>query len=142
LIVVLFMTWEAAPGNAAGPLYSVPSHPPSVTESVGFTNDLNHRVRHLPPSLNPPAAQSPVEVGARVEVLERGVAIERGSRQPKAASGKAAVGDGSVAEQRLVAEEPGDRAPLSMAFVAAGALALLGLFLGVRGKYSGPARPA
>lgn len=148
-IVILFMTWETAPGNAAGPLYSVPSYPPPVTESVGFTNALNHRVRHLPAPLNPPAVHSPAEVGARVQVLERGVVIERGSRQPKVHSGKADVetnGDRSMRRQRaarvLVAEAPGGRAPLSMAFLAAGALALLGLFLSARGKYSGPAQQA
>jgi len=138
-IVILFMTWETAPGNAAGPLYSVPSHPPPVAESVGFTNALNHRVRHLPTPLNPSAAHSPALVEARVQVLERGVVIERGSRQAKVHSGTAVETNG---DRVLVAEEPGDRAPLSMAFIAAGALALLGLLLGVRGKYSGPVRQA
>lgn len=140
-IVILFMTWETAPGNAAGPLYSLPSQPPPVTESVGFTNALNHRVRHLPAPLNPPAAHSPAQVVARVQVLERGVVIERGSRPSEVHSGKAAV-ETNGDKKTLVAEEPGGRAPLSMAFVAAGALALLGLLLSVRGKYSGPAQQA
>jgi hypothetical protein len=149
LIVILFITWEAAPGHAAGPLYSLPSHPPPVTESVGFTNALNHRVRHLPAPLNPPAALSPAQVQARVQVLERGVVIERDPRQAKPHSRKALIetnGDRSMRRHRTArmpaAEEPGGRAPLSIAFVAAGALALLGLLLGVRGKYPGPAQQA
>lgn len=143
------MTWGTAPGNAAGPLYSLPSHPPPAIESIGFTNALNHRVRHLPAPLNPPVVHSPAQIGARAQVLERGVVIERGSRQLAAHPGNAAVGtdgDGGVGGHRtarvLVVEEPGGRAPLSVAFVAAGALALLGLLLSVRGKYTGPAQQA
>jgi hypothetical protein len=132
------MACEAAPVDAAGPLYAVPSHPPSETEAVGFTNALNHRVRHLPTPLNPPIAQSPEEVEARVQALERGVVIERGTSQPRVVH--------SVNRQKtakvVVAEEPGDRAPLSIAFVAAGVLAFLGLLLSARGKYTGSTQQA
>lgn len=137
--MILLAIW-AAPANAAGPLYAVPSHPPPETEAVGFTNALNDRVRHLPAPLNPPTAQSPEEVEARVQALERGVVIER-----EAAAGEKKAKQPSVhpvTKQKAIhvpvadASEPGDRAPLSLAFVAAGALALTGLLFSARGRYS------
>ena len=136
---MILIAISAAPANAAGPLYAVPSHPPPETEAVGFTNALNDRVRHLPAPLNPPTAQSPEEVEARVQALERGVVIER-----KAASKKESKQPSvnPVAKQKVThvpvadASEPGDRAPLSLAFVAAGALALVGLLFSARGRYS------
>jgi len=136
--VAICAIW-VAPASAAGPLYAVPSHPPSETESVGFTNALNHRVRHLPAPLNPPTAQSPEEVEARVEALERGVVIAReaadrkGGRQHAAAhSAPAGHRDATVL---VTANGPDDRAPLTIAFLAAGALALVGLLLVARGKH-------
>jgi hypothetical protein len=136
--VILFTIW-AAPVNAAGPLYAVPSHPPPETQAVGFTNALNDRVRHLPAPLNPPIAQSPEEVEARVEALERGVVIERAAASEKKTKQPSVH---PVARKKATyvpvadASEPGDRAPLSLAFVAAGALALVGLLFSARGKYS------
>jgi len=138
------MAWTASAGNAEGPLYAVPSEPPPTKESVDFTNDLNHRVRHLPPSLDPPVAESPAEVEARIRVLERGVVIEQGSKKPGERPRKAAAaGNGksgtrsdgaptvTVQEASTTADDP---APLSIAFVGAGALAVLGLFLSARGS--------
>lgn len=143
--MILFTIW-AAPVNAAGPLYAVPSEPPSVTESVDFTNALNRRVRHLPPSLDPPTAQSPAEVEARLKTLERGVVIEGRATQTKiegrATQTKARSAHGLETAKVVVVEEPGDRAPLSMAFVAAGILAFLGLLLSTRGRYSGSTQQA
>jgi hypothetical protein len=136
--VVLLATW-AAPASAAGPLYAVPDHPPSETESVGFTNALNDRVRHLPAPLNPPTAQSPAEVEARVRALEHGVVIsprpasERKARQPMDHSAP----PHETAKVIVAANDPDDRAPLNIAFVAAGALALTGLLLVARGKRPG-----
>jgi hypothetical protein len=140
--VIIFTIWSA-PVNAAGPLYAVPSNPPPETESVGFTNALNHRVRHLPAPLNPPTAQSPAEVESRVQALERGVVIERGAvneRKAKRATVHPATGQKTV--DVTVADDPDDRAPLRMAFVAAGALALIGLLFSARGMYSRPTRQA
>jgi hypothetical protein len=129
----------AGPASAAGPLYAVPSHPPSESESVGFTNALNHRVRHLPAPLNPPAAQSPAEVEARVEALERGVVIAGTAARRKAAKKHAAAHSAPAGHQSstvlVAANGPDDRAPLTIAFVAAGALALIGLLLVARQKY-------
>lgn len=136
--MILLAIW-AAPASAAGPLYAVPSHPPPESEAVGFTNALNDRVRHLPAPLNPPTAQSPEEVEARVQALERGVVIEREAAS-KTKSQQPSVH--SVAKQKAIqvpvadASEPGDRAPLSLAFVAAGALALIGLLFSARGRHS------
>jgi len=136
--VILLAIW-AAPVDAAGPLYAVPSHPPPATEAVGFTNALNDRVRHLPAPLNPPTAQSPEEVEARVQALERGVVIERvaaSEKTSKQPSDHPAAKQKAVAVSIADAGEPGDRAPLSIAFLAAGALALIGLLFSARGRYS------
>lgn len=135
LSAILFAIW-AAPVSAAGPLYAVPSHPPSETKSVGFTNTLNHRVRHLPPSLDPPTADTPEEVEARLQVLQRGVVIESGTTKPKAsrATPHPAAKPRTKTVKEPAAEEPGDRDPLSMAFVGAGLLAFLGLLLNARGR--------
>jgi hypothetical protein len=135
--VILFAIWTA-PAGAAGPLYAVPSHPPSETKSVDFTNALNHRVRDLPPPLDPPTADTPTEVEARVRVLQRGVVLREGASKPQEEQSRAETG--SVArskadERQPAAEVPGDRAPLSMAFVAAGLLAFLGLLLSARGRF-------
>jgi hypothetical protein len=138
---VAFLVISAAPAFAAGPLYAVPDHPPSETESVGFTNALNDRVRHLPAPLDPPTAQSPAEVEARLQALERGVVIARG--RPGGPASKRSEGQGrdhsaptsKAADVIVTADGPDDRAPLSMAFVAAGALALIGLLLVARGKH-------
>jgi hypothetical protein len=135
----------AAPAGAAGPLYAVPSHPPSETKSVDFTNALNHRVRHLPPPLDPPTADTPTEVEARVRVLQRGVVLQEGASKPKQEQGRAEAGSAPkarTAEQQPAAEVPGDRAPLSMAFVAAGLLAFLGLLLSARGRFPRTAQRA
>jgi hypothetical protein len=136
LAIGIFFTVWATPVNAAGPLYAVPDHPPSDSESVGFTNALNHRVRHLPAALNPPTAQSPAEVEARLQALDRGVVIERGAVNERKAK-QPAVSSAPRQETTAVsvADEPDDRAPLSVAFVGAGALALLGLMLSARGKH-------
>src|SRR6185369_11508101 len=61
-ILILSLLWAAAPAIAEGPLYAVPNEPPPEKESVNFTNHLNHRVRHLPPSLDPPTAETPAQV--------------------------------------------------------------------------------
>jgi hypothetical protein len=142
--VILCTVW-AAPAGAGGPLYAVPSHPPSETKSVDFTNALNHRVRHLPPPLDPPTADTPAEVEARVRVLQGGVVIREGASKPNREQSRAEVGTApraKTADQQPVAEVPGDRAPLSLAFVAAGLLAFLGLLLSARGRYSRPAQRA
>ena len=136
--MVLLAIWSA-PVNAAGPLYAVPSHPPPETEAVGFTNALNDRVRNLPAPLNPPAAQSPAEVEARVQALERGVVIERGAASGEMAKQpppRPAAKAKTIAVPIADASEPGDRAPLSLALVAAAALALLALLFSARGRYS------
>lgn len=132
---ILFGIWTA-PVNAAGPLYAVPNHPPSETKSVDFTNALNHRVRHLPPPLDPPTADTPAEVEARLQVLQGGVVLEGGTTKPKAspAAPYPAAKPKTKTVKEPAAEEPGDRAPLSMAFVGAGALAFLGLLLTTRGR--------
>ncbi len=130
-IVVLFLVWAATPANAAGPLYAVPSHPPSDTKAVGFTNALNRRVRHLPAPLNPPVAEGPEQVEARLQALEHGVVIEGQSRQPEVRSPRRH----DATKVLVAAEDPGERAPLSLAFVAAAALALLGLLLSARGNF-------
>jgi hypothetical protein len=137
--VVLFIAWVAAPAYAAGPLYAVPSNPPSDTKSVDFTNALNHRVRHLPTALNPPIAESPEQVGARLQTLERGVVIEGRPKQPEVHS---VHGHDTPAMFVAAADPGGGRAPLSLAFVAAGGLALLGLLLSARGKYPGSTQQA
>jgi hypothetical protein len=132
---------SAGPAFAAGPLYAVPDHPPSETESVGFTNALNDRVRHLPAPLDPPTAQSPAEVEARLQALERGVVISRGRSEVRASKrgGRQDVDHpaptSKTADVIVTADGPDDRAPLGMAFVAAGALALIGLLLIARGKH-------
>jgi len=136
--VALLAIW-AAPASAAGPLYAVPSHPPPETEAVGFTNALNDRVHHLPAPLNPPSAQSPEEVEARVQALERGVVIEReaaSKQSARQASVHPAAKPKTIAVPVADTSEPGDRAPLSIAFLAAGALALIGLLFSARGRYS------
>jgi hypothetical protein len=139
LSVVLAIVW-GAPANAAGPLYAVPDHPPAETESVGFTNALNDRVRHLPAPLDPPTAQSPEEVEARLEALERGVVIAHGPAGEKRAaqpSDKRSDSSGKATKVVVATAPPDDRAPLSIAFVAAGALALIGLFFVARGRHPG-----
>jgi len=149
---VLLMAWAAPSGHAEGALYAVPSKPPPVKESVDFTNDLNHRVRHLPAPLDPPVAETPAQVEARIRVLERGVVIEAGkaaAKKPKARTGKHSAGaspvagddDGSAPGQGAAATAD-DPAPLTIAFVGAGVLALLGLLLAARGWQPGRARPA
>lgn len=126
----------AAPVNAAGPLYAVPSNPPPETEAVGFTNALNDRVRDLPAPLYPPTAQTPAEVEARVRALEHGVVIDREATSKKAKQPSV----DPVAKQKTIdvpvagADEHDDRSPLSMAFIAAGAVALMGLLLSARGR--------
>jgi hypothetical protein len=132
--VILFAIW-VAPVNAAGPLYAVPSNPPPETEAVGFTNALNDRVRDLPAPLNPPTAQSPAEVEGRVQALKRGVVIERDVSSEKKAK-QPSVHSATKRETIDVPVVADDRAPLSLAFVAAGALALIGLLFSTRGKYS------
>jgi len=141
--VILFTIW-AAPAGAAGPLYAVPSHPPSETKSVDFTNALNHRVRDLPPPLDPPTAATPAEVEARVRVLQRGVVLQSRTAKPKPSRSEADPGPAarSKTAEPPAAETPGDRAPLSMAFVAAGLLAFLGLLLSARGRYPRTAQRA
>jgi hypothetical protein len=148
--IAVSIALAAPPANAEGPLYAVPSEPPPVKESVDFTNDLNHHVKDLPAPLNPPVAETPSQVEARIRVLERGVVIAGGAKksesQPqsngqgekKNSTGAAGgVGKGSSpGEATAVAADP---APLSIAFVGAGALALLGLILGARGRHT--ARP-
>jgi hypothetical protein len=148
-VLFVFIGLAASPAEAEGPLYAVPSEPPPVKESVDFTNDLNHRVRHLPAPLNPPVAETPAQVEARIRVLERGVVIEGGAKKAEAQR------DGQVGENRSVAA--GDResargqgasavssapAPLSIAFVGAGVLALLGLLLGALGRQHSRPRQA
>jgi hypothetical protein len=142
LTTILFMVWAAPPGEAEGIIYAVPNHPPPEKESVNFTNHLNHRVRHLPDSLDPPTAETPAQVEARVRTLERGVVIEPGKGKGKPAGhhaqvtaetvevgGKESSGSGS----RTTAAVADDPAPLTMVFIGAGALAVLGLLLSARG---------
>lgn len=135
------MTWGVTWGHAEGPLYTLPpAQPPPAQESVEFTNHLNHRAPHLPASLNPPTAESPAQVEARIRVLEHGVAIHGGTktetakgsknsaahpRTPSIATG--AKGKADSQESFAAADAP---APLSVAFAGAGVLALLGLLLG------------
>jgi len=126
------MAWPATPASAAGALYIVPSQPPSASEAVGFTNALNDRTRRLPPALDPAVAESPAQVEARIEDLQRGVVVERVPKRPTTPS----VGRREDVKV-FVAPEPGDQPPLSVAFVAAGALAALGLLLGARRRHSG-----
>jgi hypothetical protein len=139
---ILFMIWAAPPGKAEGIIYAVPNHPPPEKESVNFTNHLNHRVRHLPDSLDPPTAETPAQVEARVRTLERGVVIEPGKgrgrpaghhAQATAKASKVGGGESSGSGSRTTAPVAGDPAPLTVAFVGAGALAVLGLLLSARG---------
>jgi hypothetical protein len=149
--VLLSMTWRVAAGDAGGPIYSLPpSQSPPVQESVGFTNHLNQRVPHLPAQLNPPVAESLEQVEARIRVLEDGVVIRATKRKtakgleksgayprtPSVATG--ANGETAGQESLAAAIAP---APLSLAFVGAGILALLGLLLGTaRGWHPGRAQ--
>jgi hypothetical protein len=142
--VILFMT-AVAPAGAEGILYAVPNEPPPSKESVDFTNHLNHRVHHLPQSLNPPTAETPAQVEARIRTLERGVILQpartkgrgRGNQgEPTGHPGSvateadgASVGHGSHATA-AVTDAP---APLTVAFVGAGVLAALGLLFSARG---------
>jgi hypothetical protein len=137
-IVLLSMTWGVVSGHAEGPVYSLPpSQPPPAKESVGFTNHLNQRVPHLPAQLNPPVAESLEQVEARTRVLEHGVVIQ-GTRTAKSPTG--AKGETVSQESLAAAAAP---APLSLAFVGAGVLALLGLLLGAaRGWHPGRAQRA
>jgi hypothetical protein len=139
---ILFMMWTAPPGRAEGIIYAVPNHPPPEKEAVNYTNHLNHRVRHLPDSLDPPTAETPAQVEARVRTLERGVVIETGKSKsrtpgdPAAAAARGAesgAGDSGGGGPRAAAAVAGDPAPLTVAFVGAGALAVLGLLLSARG---------
>jgi len=144
--LLLFAIW-AAPAGAAGPLYAVPSHPPSETKSVDFTNALNDRVRNLPPPLDPPTAATPAEVEARVRVLQRGVVLKEGASKAKQGKSRPEAGSAprskpTERQQQPAAEVPGDRAPLSMAFLAAGLLAFLGLLLSARGRFPRTAQRA
>jgi hypothetical protein len=139
---ILFMIWGPPPGKAEGIIYAVPNQPPPEKESVNYTNHLNHRVRHLPDSLDPPTAETPAQVEARVRTLERGVVIEPGKGEGKPvghhaeATAKAVEVDGgesSDSGSRMSAASANDPAPLTVAFVGAGALAMLGLLLSARG---------
>lgn len=141
-ILILSLLWAAVPAMAEGPLYAVPNEPPSETDSVNFTNHLNHRVRHLPESLDPPTAETPAQVEARVRTLERGVVIESGKNKAKPAAHRAtgaakAVkvggGESSGSGSQTTAAVADDPAPLTVAFIGAGALAVLGLLLSARG---------
>jgi hypothetical protein len=135
------MTWGVAWGHAEGAIYSLPpSQTPPAKESVEFTNHLNHRVSHLPAPLNPPAAVSPAQVEARIRILEHGVVIQGGTKTeiakgtkksearlpaPSVATGTRRKTDSQ--ESFAAADDPG---PLSLAFIGAGILALLGLLFG------------
>jgi hypothetical protein len=141
-ILVLSLFWAATPAVAEGPLYAVPNEPPPEKESVNFTNHLNHRVRHLPDSLDPPTAETPAQVEARVRALERGVVIEASKGKDKPAGHhaqaiakavKAGSGKSSGSGFQSTGSVASDPAPLTMAFVGAGALAVLGLLLSARG---------
>jgi len=141
-ILILSLLWAAAPAIAEGPLYAVPNEPPPEKESVNFTNHLNHRVRHLPPSLDPPTAETPAQVEARVRTLERGVVIKAGKKEAKAAAhhgpggAKAVKVGGSESggsDAQTSAPVASDPAPLTVAFVGAGVLAAIGLLLSARG---------
>jgi hypothetical protein len=151
VLAIIAMAWQAPAGRAEGPLY-VPEQPPPAKESVDFTNDLNHRVRHLPAPLNPPAAETPAQVESRVRVLERGVVVAapagRGEEsKPETRSRQAAAEAGdqrsthssdpssAPASAPVTSDAP---APLSVAFIGAGVLAALGLLLAARGRF--PAR--
>jgi hypothetical protein len=149
-IVILSTTWGVALGNAEGPLYTLPPPQPPPQESINFTNHLNHRVPNLPATLNPPVAESPEQVEARTRVLEQGVVIPGGGkpegakkfgadpRTPSVATGAKRGTDSQ--ESVAAATAPG---PLSVSFVGAGVLALLGLLLGAaRGWRPGRARRA
>lgn len=152
-IMLLSMTRGVVSGHAEGPIYSLPpSQPPPAKESVGFTNHLNQRVPHLPAQLNPPVAESLEQVETRTRVLEHGVVIQGTKtktakgleksgahlRTPSVATG--AKGEGVSQESLAAATAPG---PLSLAFVGAGVLALLGLLLGAaRGRHPGRAQRA
>jgi hypothetical protein len=146
------MTWGVAWGHAAGPIYSLPpSQPPPAKEAVGFTNHLNQGVPHLPAQLNPPVAESLEQVEARTRVLEHGVVIRgaktktakglaKSAAHPRAPSVATGAKGEKVSQGSLAAATA--PAPLSLAFVGAGALALLGLLLGAaRGWRPGRARP-
>lgn len=141
-ILILSLTWAVVPAMAEGPLYAVPDEPPPEKESVNFTNHLNHRVRHLPASLDPPTAETPAQVEARVRTLERGVVIVPGKNKAKPAGHhtratakavKAGDGESSGGGPQTDAGVAGDPAPLSVAFIGAGVLAALGLLLSARG---------
>lgn len=145
-IAVLSLAAGIAPAGAEGPVYAVPSHPPPVKESVDFTNDLNQGKRDLPAPLDPPVASTPEEVEARIRVLERGVVVEKKDRQPNPqsgdadGSGDAGAGEGEGGTAAVEAAVTDDsQPPLSVAFVGAGALALLGLLLSARGWRTGRA---
>ena len=146
------MTWEVASGHAGGPLYVLPpSNLSPGQESVEFTNHLNGRLPHLPAQLNPPEAESPEQVEARIGTLERGVVIQGGTNTVKGAENSeehpetpsvATSADGEMDSQEGIAaaDDPG---PLSVAFIGAGILALLGLFFGaVRGWHPSRAQRA
>lgn len=156
-VFVLCLCWQPVPAVAGGALYAVPSEPPSEKQSVDFANAINQRVRPLPPSLDPPTAETPAEVEARIRTLERGVVIAGGGkrsnqkdqsdqkdRKDRPGRGEADSAPTHVATAAPVGpvEKPGDRAPLNLAFVAAGILALVGVLLGAGRKLSGPTEPA
>jgi hypothetical protein len=143
-LVIVSMAWMAPTGRAEGPLY-VPAQPPPAKESVDFTNHLNTRVRHLPAPLDPPAAESPAQVESRIRVLEHGVVVEQvAAKKPGPHPGKpaAATGEKRSTPGQGTSTATDAPAPLSIAFVAAGVLALLGLLLGVRGRHPGRVRQA
>lgn len=141
---ILLMIWATPPGKAEGIIYAVPNHPTPEKESVNFTNHLNHRVRHLPDSLDPPTAETPAQVEARVRTLEHGVVIRSGKgngkgkpagrqAQPTAKAVKSGGDEGSGSSFRTTGGLADDPAPLTVAFIGAGALAVLGLLLSARG---------
>jgi hypothetical protein len=149
-IVLLSMTWRVASGHAEGAIYSLPpSQPPPAKESVSFTNQLNQRVSHLPAQLNPPVAESLEQAEARTRVLEHGVVVQGSKTKAAKGLGKSgahprtpSVAAGAEGETVSLAAATAP-APLSLAFVGAGVLAVLGLFLGAaRGWHPGRAQRA
>jgi hypothetical protein len=139
---ILLMIWAVPRGKAEGIIYAVPNHPTPDKESVNFTNHLNHRVRHLPDSLDPPTAETPAQVEARVRTLERGVVIHSGQGRGKplgrqaqatAKAVKASGDEGGDSGSRTTAPLADAQAPLTAAFIGAGALAVIGLLLSARG---------